>query len=1623
MPTIPAADEGLDDYLYDRGWQCEGFSWKESVGFRFPKALDETSRGKDGKGDGSRSDRLGTSTDTERWELLKGLRFEVVEVDLLQVLQGDIASFGGDESADGVTLSFRVPDVKIHLDFIDIDNDMPMAYPTELADSIYQVEKIPVKYIDDDHSCARDISFSAIAALDHGVKIPQLEVSKHSWELDECLTKADISHIFHNLVERLDEAQVQHSVFNSTEFLRSTDMDMLAFVCKDPPCADYQADKPITVTAAVEMDLVRINDNILLERKSALYPLKPDGTCSDLPCSILLEEVQIIDFPSDDAFKMLVKSERAKLNISDELFKGDFDPAKRFYESIVSSELALVDDTFRSLPTPILTDDITLRSITPPLREVLCSLKPRSLSAADGIYLDWHLLLEGPCNRETCSTYASMVEEVKSDHLNSELQVSCQQTSALGFDFHEYFWRSAKLQDVGKQNNIYVPAPLPQDPPAVVETTQKYRQESDARDHGHMEKLSSEKASSLFESESQSNNLNFYLNVRSGTKRRTNDKNISTLDIPHAKEQAASFSSRPKVDKLIEIHPVSLSDSIRVLIKHIHIIYTSALQESAYLRHTFSDGPGLSISKQKLLELITGEGSDDFYSHCKYEDKMELIVLYGLKQVAYYLCFFGLHAAHLYISNLIESFENVPERLRNIHRLIGEARWKAEKHQSESHPSLLDIETILVSNTRISQKILIVADRAFWLPLGQKLTSMKMTFVELGKDPDAAYLDPVNKTNSTTWVLRGLPKSDCILLDNKNIPASFPFNEFGIILEYGGPSKSSTLLSLNPKLDGFPPLHFLYVKVDVEDFSIALAEDNHTDQDLKSKLDTVLHALQKDLQEKMNKMRIVDSLNFIPETNHPQGLQENLRKHLSGDSTKNLPVDDQWLKLESPENKNIIDVHNSVPAAEQRHIQETLSKRTILDPQTCVPSVEKSSSTSSVSANVMKQDNLSATDLPYSVTIDRITPGRLSTSEAVIVVNTRIHGKNMIFSRRSSYQQILSLEKRGLQVVERDVDLPVDLILSSAVCLVWCESKMFGCNEFTSSMETSSITNFVETIATNILMSISFSFSGCIMVFEGEPYFLSVVMESSDSLYAAAASLVMNLQLFFSPTSKSTDEIILSCIRYAARLNKAPPDIPESESLAESFLMKFPSINPLSAHIMLSSGGSLVELFSWSHERRIEAVGKYLLSPQSISLFSALCKFGELGESRSVMTDCSSVDSDICSALLQSPRKRKKRASQAFAVPTIASLHPDLLNQLPGDFVEHDSGLSPPKLRRFSNMTVPERPEVFMFDQSLSRGGVGVSCLPGNHDVDAIIGNQTTGDYFSNGLTTDMRTYNGRASSMVDTHNFSWRPELGGKEPIESSFSASKPSFSRNYSHPIFPTALEINDDPRDWEISEGAHHTWNEHAHADIDTTSCRNDVGSRYHEPREVIMQNPASSLAFLKQDIGCHASSHGSGWEIDYLRQMNEKRRAHQARSRCNSSTMMPNSRIGDGSSRVLNPPSIESFRYRRDRDSMDRDTPSRDRSPCNGTRRYGKSRGGTKAPSHRPRKDLKMQPSVSHENRIEPSRDPTWTPVDKRARQKLSFATYGKEKQSKLIWRNQNSPGLGCGFRKRYREEGM
>ncbi|KAL0304259.1 UNVERIFIED_CONTAM: protein SHORTAGE IN CHIASMATA 1 [Sesamum radiatum] len=245
--------------------------------------------------------------------------------------------------------------------------------------------------------------------------------------------------------------------------------------------------------------------------------------------------------------------------------------------------------------------------------------------------------------------------------------------------------------------------------------------------------------------------------------------------------------------------------------------------------------------------------------------------------------------------------------------------------------------------------------------------------------------------------------------------------------------------------------------------------------------------------------------------------------------------------------------------------------------------------------------------------------------DTIIIVNTRNFNEEMVISRRSTYQRILEMEKEGAQVVERDICLPVDVIVSSAVSLTWYDCRNIGRKASAPDEAFSCLPLCVESIAASILTSLSFAFSCCILIFEGECNFLCSIMESSDELYAAAASLGIDIQLFCSYSSETTEKILLSCISVAAKLSRSLyPKMSDSESLAESFLTAFPSINPLSAHAILSSDAILGNFLELSNGGRICALQKYQVPDVSIALLSAISRYGEREDSKSGMTDCSS---------------------------------------------------------------------------------------------------------------------------------------------------------------------------------------------------------------------------------------------------------------------------------------------------------------------------------------------------------------------------------------------------------------
>ena len=106
----------------------------------------------------------------------------------------------------------------------------------------------------------------------------------------------------------------------------------------------------------------------------------------------------------------------------------------------------------------------------------------------------------------------------------------------------------------------------------------------------------------------------------------------------------------------------------------------------------------------------------------------------------------------------------------------------------------------------------------------------------------------------------------------------------------------------------------------------------------------------------------------------------------------------------------------------------------------------------------------------------------MSFPEAITIVNTQKFEKEMIVCRRSSYQRILALEKEGVQVVERDMSLPVDLIITSGICLMWYDCTNIIKKASTSNEASLCLNLCIENIATDLLTSLSLAFQGCVLV-------------------------------------------------------------------------------------------------------------------------------------------------------------------------------------------------------------------------------------------------------------------------------------------------------------------------------------------------------------------------------------------------------------------------------------------------------------------------------------------------------------------------------------------------------------
>ncbi|BBG98288.1 shortage in chiasmata 1 [Prunus dulcis] len=711
------------------------------------------------------------------------------------------------------------------------------------------------------------------------------------------------------------------------------------------------------------------------------------------------------------------------------------------------------------------------------------------------------------------------------------------------------------------------------------------------------------------------------------------------------------------------------------------------------------------------------------------------------------------------------------------------------------------------------------------------------------------------------------------------------------------------------------------------------------------------------------------------------------------------------------------------------------------------PGEEKNDMRSKEAANEVEARSMPLPNpsMPSAMDTEHTQQNMMSFPGMVIIVNTQNLDKEMIVSRRSTYQKILAKEKEGAQVVERDSDLPVDIIISSAICLVWYDCRNIGKKATALDEASSCLPLCIEDIATNVLTLLSFTFSGCIMVFEGEQSFLSTVMESSDGLYAAAASLGIDLQLFNSYSSELTDEIILSCMGYATKLTRwIYPRMPESETLAESFLTKFPSVNSLTAHAILSSGGLLKEFLEWSYETRICAIQKYQVPDESITLFSALCKYGELEDSKSIMTDCSSSVSSGPDSGRFRKRRKYNGSPDKYEIQMNGLLHLEQLNRFTDGILDPstisklpDSCMSKSPKRhdefrrpRFSQNDLLDQEQgldmdmmmspfrvLETYDSQIAKGPQSLSSegkLSGQkHRSNMPIMNKFDLNTMKNSeiLHEDLRgevidltespVLDEDFSSIANSMKFSsLMPELE-IDSTRKSKAARKLSFDSS-SHRTFPTAAEINSSSTVWHSVKDPRKSSHVGANNNSDT-DLEHDVFSLRHHNKpleESFMQRSggkSQGLHLHENDISQYGgtplknalrlgnSQQNTPWTIEFLNRIKEKSRLRQQ--------SLPRDLSGPSLGYLGNVSKV-----------------TKRRSPS--IIEFFKYQGGN-TPRRLPETKRQKRPlqSSSSSKKEKGSASPltAWTPADKRARKTLSFAMNDSGSQTKLVW-SDGSHGL-------------
>ncbi|KAL2608696.1 hypothetical protein R1flu_027269 [Riccia fluitans] len=921
------------------------------------------------------------------------------------------------------------------------------------------------------------------------------------------------------------------------------------------------------------------------------------------------------------------------------LLNGDY-----FQNLIVAPELRMDDQLFQSIPVPSVAEwpsgDLQLASVT----GVLSKCEPHSMTATDCLYLDWHLEQDNrTCNDAKCFKLHAKLEEhyvptMSVIHITSTTADSHQLKVALTlagvvdnvprrtrfgtaeenpvtlkeFDLDSGRERSTLLSrytslpqslangDAGKKADYSLNMLEKENLERRVSgihvaganfsthddgTTTRAEEVQNLRKSGSAAEPVAEEAmswkSSWLREAKRSNkvrgnsmpdldHLTYFVQARKGllsSDPSSQPKAGDEEDSPESKEKVttASVSERqPSDDKQDNLRPFEHVVDFSVEIQSLMSTLASDYHSLILMRDI--------LGKEKVQELnIPGKFGFDSSGNAHVMALIKSInfeqpitqqrqvllrgvtALHVLRQTALNLCTYGIQVAHLYLENLFNRIRFLEDLILNSRVELEDAYNKVERGVCQDHPKLNHLEKLLKGRAGSQQKILLIADRKAFFSLYKRLHSSGFTPYQI--DRKEQYLQKGVLLEETATKLRNeitsaLSVSNCLLVPQRYITDSFPVENFTLIIQYACSGADETFEEVLQR--GRCERHIFKVQVKTEEEvypSIATG-----------KAPVYAEKSRDQLGDKILKLMETTSNSAGP----------------SGIAGRN-----QWEE-------------NGPASAPPRTFEMTPSCYLEMDRTMVNPPLSPNTRCNQVHGKDTESSSFTET----------------ATYELILVANVSQQAGNRLTERRSSYQKILALEKQNIQVVERELRIPADILLSPAACVVVYTRATLPEEPQNFQHEQSLLRAHVDLL----LRTISLAYRNCILIFEGPSDFTTTVLDIFSDLHAEATWLEVQAQYFISNGEAITDKIIMKTIEATreTKLLNLYPAMTETPTIAEAFLTGFPTLNPLTAHAVLSSGCPLRKFFSMTLEQQYALVQNWNVPRRSCELFKAQCSYREI---------------------------------------------------------------------------------------------------------------------------------------------------------------------------------------------------------------------------------------------------------------------------------------------------------------------------------------------------------------------------------------------------------------------------